>query len=657
MKSTRREFLRTSLLAAVEAYFVRRSSGDKGPAEVTRSFAQLRELPPGAVMPGGWLQLYLDRQAEHLGYSLPDVSWPFSDPYWAGKESAGSWWPWEQNAYWIDGATRCALATGNEALMQRAMQRIQYTLAHRDGTFLGPELLRNGAAAYHRWPHAIFFRALAALSDRGVLQQIPETLSAFYLAEPEDYGEYARNVVNVETMLWCYARTGDRKLLAMAEDSWSRYVNGNPQDPADLNARAVYGGGPINAHGVTYAEISKLPAILYAHTGNSEYLRFALAAQQRIFEHHMLVDGIPSTTEYFRTTTSIDSHETCDITDHTWTWGYMLRATGDGVWGDRIERACFNAGMGAIRKDWKGVQYFSCPNQVLATMTSNHNVLKRGNFWMAYQPNPGHATACCGGNVHRLFPNYAIRMWMAAPDRGLAAVLYGASTVEARVGKRGEPVKIVQETNYPFEDEIRFTFQSETSVDFPLYLRIPEWCVAPRIEINRKTVAMAERNRGFVKLARRFRPGDSVTLHLPMQVKTIASPQGGVTYECGPLVYSYAIEAEHSSHVEPKWSTADYPSWVTTPNASWNYGVPEQTMPVPIKTAVGADPWLTPPSYLEIEAQKVEGWVLAAPAVAGGDGLTPGLPEDRVASGAQTRIRLVPLGSTELRVTVFPKLA
>ncbi len=657
MESTRRQFLQMSLLAALEAYSVRNGYAEKRPATATRSFSQLQSLAPGAVVPAGWLRLYLDKQTEHLGYALPDVSWPFSEPYWAGKESTESWWPWEQNAYWIDGAARCALVTGNEALMQRAMQRIQFTLTHRDGPYLGPKFIRDGAAGYHRWPHAIFFRALTALSDHGALRQIPETLSAFYLSDPDDYGEAARNVVNVETMLWCYARTDDKKLLAMAEESWCRYVNGKPGDPADLNPKAVYDGGPINGHGVTYAEIAKLPAILYSHTGNPEYLRFALAAQKRIFDHHMLVDGIPSTTEYFRTTTSIDGHETCDITDHTWTWGYLLEATGDGVWADRIERACFNAGMGAIRKDWKSLQYFSCPNQVLATMTSNHNVLKRGNYWMAYQPNPGWGTACCGGNVHRLFPNYALRMWMAAPAGGVAAVLYGASTFDARVGKHKEPVKIVQETNYPFEEVIRFTIQGERAVEFPLHLRIPEWCAEPRIEVNETAVPMTERTRGFVTLARRFKPGDKVTLHLPMQVKMIPSPQNGVTYECGPLVYSYAIEVKRVSHIEPKWSTPDYPSWVMTPKANWNYGVTKQPMPSLIRSDAGADPWLTPPSYLEVEARQVKGWVLAAPAVTGGDGLTPELPEKPEANGKRARIRLVPLGSTELRITVFPSLA
>ena len=54
-----------------------------------------------------------------------------------------------------------------------------------------------------------------------------------------------------------------------------------------------------------------------------------------------------------------------DLTINRLGYGAM-RLTGDGIWGDRIERACFNAALGAIRKDWKGLQYMSSPNQVIA---------------------------------------------------------------------------------------------------------------------------------------------------------------------------------------------------------------------------------------------------------------------------------------------------
>src|SRR5262249_41543887 len=157
----------------------------------------------------------------------------------------------------------------------------------------------------------------------------------------------SRDVINVESMLWTYERTGDRTLLAMAEKAWNDSLHSAPPgdwDSGDLEPGRVFANTPIHAHAVTYIEKAKLPALLYMHTGDPKYLQFALAAQQRIFSHHMLIDGIPSCTEEYREVRVRDAHETCDITDHTWTWGYLLMATGDGVWADRIERAVFNAG-------------------------------------------------------------------------------------------------------------------------------------------------------------------------------------------------------------------------------------------------------------------------------------------------------------------------
>jgi len=135
----------------------------------------------------------------------------------------------------------------------------------------------------------------------------------------------------------------------------------------------------------------------------------------------MLIDGIPSSSEGFAGTSSLDEHETCDITDHLWTWTYMLKATGNGEWGDHIERACFNAHPGTNRTDWKGFQYFSSPNQVIATLDCDHGTMRPGSRRLAYQPNPAQFIACCGGNKHRFFPNYALNMWMKTRDNGSSA--------------------------------------------------------------------------------------------------------------------------------------------------------------------------------------------------------------------------------------------
>ena len=105
-------------------------------------------------------------------------------------------------------------------------------------------------------------------------------------------------------------------------------------------------------------------------------------------------------------------------------------------------------------------------------MNSDHNWPKfkeHGGSMMRFKPNPGQRTACCGGNVHRIFPNYVIRMWMATPDQGVAAVLYGPSTVNLPLGAQQQPVEIVQTTNYPFEEQIRFQVNCSAPVTFPRF--------------------------------------------------------------------------------------------------------------------------------------------------------------------------------------------
>lgn len=625
----------------------------------SQSNAVFKETELSKIKPKGWLNTMLKTQRDGLTGNIAVSGKPFTFEGWgyAKDKKMDNWEPFEQTAYWADGALRCGYLIDDNNLKERVKKWITYQIdsAAIDGS-IGPKDIKS------LWPEVVFFRAMmaeySATKDKKVLDALIRNYNSPKYAKLSgkelDYsGE--RMMLHIEMMLWLYQQTNDVSYINRSVETYDRFCG----EFEKMSLSAFLSDAIPHWHGVSYAENIKIPALLYMYTGKKLYLDAAQNAIRKVYKYHGLVDGLPSCNEGHDGSASNQVHETCTATDMQWTLGYMLEATGDAKWADLIEKICFNAGMGSVTKDFKSHQYYSGPNQCIADSMSSHWnshvwFCRESTYRMAYRLNFG--VFCCTGNINRLLPVFSSRMWMTKGDDGIVASLYSPSTYTTKIGKNGEEVTIDEMTNYPFDENVKFKISTKEATAFSLWVRIPEWCKKGSITINGKKSAIKCEQSTYVEVKRSFQNGDVVSVDLPMEVQVVPWQENGMAFERGPLVYSYSVPTKATAIETRQLNGQFFSTYDMKPDGNWNYaplvGIGKEAVDVKVvKSTNFENPWnpLTTPVQLEVNAVPATNWEIRH------KHFTPVLP-GFIDKGAQETIKLVPLGTTTLRLTIFPDL-
>ena len=631
-----------------------------------QEYSKFREGLIGNIRPAGWLKECLERQANGLTGHPEAMAYPYNTCLWAGEIErknenpvAKDWWRYEQTAYYTDGLLRLGYLINEKEFIKKGEEGIRYTIEHaQNNGKLGNEKIES------LWPMTVFARAMQAKFYVTQDPQIIKALENHYLSlDTAILTNGRRHITNLEGILFVYNVTKNPDLLKLAKLSYDK-------GGFELDKSIALSTEPILMHGVTYAEMLKIPMLLYAHTGDKDYLEIALSAERKLERDHLLPDGLYTSAEFTMGNNIDFAHETCDITDYTWSLGYFLQTTGDAEWGDRIEKAIYNAGFGAISKDFKALQYFSSVNQMICTGSSDNNVYKKGKTWMAYRPI--HETECCVGNVNRMFPNFASRLWMKgnSPEgndtNSIVAALYAPNELSIKIN--GKDVKITEETMYPFDNLIKFRFQMDNKTEFPLKLRIPGWAHGAELKINGESTRVEPQDAGyFLIIDREFSDGDIIELKLHMEPSVKEIEGQGLYVERGPLLFSYAIPqqkeedlVEYENMNGKKSENPDFKSWNFIPVGPFNYAINENLKnnnKLEVKLRKDIEDSSYPfdientPVSIRIPVNEIV-WELED------EMRNPFLPksDNIIAKGKITEIELVPYGCTELRLTVFPMI-
>ena len=643
-------------------------------------------LPLGAIKPKGFLLEQLKRQKTGLTGNLDKV---YSKSVgkrngWLGGDGDG----WERGPYWIDGLLPLAYTLNDKALKAKANKWVDWTLENqREDGYLGPIPFKTpppkekGLQKDRRedwWPKMVMLKILkqhySATGDKRVLKVLSKYFKYQLKKLPEkplghwSFWANRRGGDNLAVVYWLYNITGEKFLLDLGEIIFKQTRNWTD----------IYGKGhfrQINplpgGHCVNVSQGLKQPAIYYQRHPEAKYLdviKYGLTDLKNYFGY---VTGMYGADEGMHSNDPTQGSELCTAVEMMYSFENILPISGDIYYADYLEKVAYNVLPTQIDDHFQNKQYFQQVNQVQIT-NERRNFFNDLDARICYGVLSGFP--CCTTNMHQGWPKFVQNLWYATPDKGIAALVYGPSEVTLKVAN-GKKITITEDTDYPFRDIIKFTVKTKTRKDikFPFHLRIPKWCKKGAIvKINNDTIAVISNDTiinnnptvfssdvtgGIVKIDRKWKKGDVITLHLPMEFRFSKWVENSLGIERGPLVYALKVEE--------KWLQASYPDNWRVPNpfyevypkSPWNYGITvdairKKDFKITVSDKVASYPWnlKNAPIAIKTKGKKIDFWGLYN----GSAGKMPISPVWHLDKVPQQEITLIPYGCTTLRIAQFP---
>ena len=371
-----------------------------------------------------------------------------------------------------------------------------------------------------------------------------------------------------------YRITGERKYLSLAKyfidcrgkENDSKKAYSQNHKPLIHQDEAV--GHAVRA-GYLYSGVADVAAL----TGNAAYISAIDKIWENMVSTKLYITGgigarhdgeafgdnyeLPNLTAY---------NETCAAIANVY-WNYrMFLLHGDSKYIDVLERSLYNGVISGIGLDGKTFFY---PNPLECDLKYKFN--SGGTL----DRQPWFDCSCCPTNMCRFLPSVPGYIY-AQSDNRLYVNLFVTSSSKV-VLNRKEQVTLSQETQYPWDGNVKISVSPEKPGKFAICLRIPGWVrnqpvpgdlysySAPEkdsvsIKINGEIISI-KTDKGYALLDRVWKQGDVVNLSFPMGIRQVVAHKqvkddlGKVALERGPIVY--CLEAIDNPNIEEISVSAD----------------------------------------------------------------------------------------------------
>ena len=327
------------------------------------------------------------------------------------------------------------------------------------------------------------------------------------------------------------------------------------EDPEDFHGRAynynqshlpVREQATAEGHAVRAMYLFSAMADVATETGDSTLLGACKTLWRNVSERRMYVTGGVGSFPFGERFTydydlpnALAYAETCAAIGLVFWAHRMLQIEADSRYADVLERALYNGVLSGVSLDGKAFFYAN----PLEMDPEKYTFLNRlwGRSALSPTRQEWFGCSCCPPNIARLLAFLGTYVYSRG-EREVYVHLYTGGRVALRLDD--QQVLLEQDTRYPWEGKVRITVRPEGLARFVLALRVPGWSRDATLHVNGRPLELAPLvKKGYARIDRLWKPGDTVTLDLPMPVQRIeAHPRvredcGRVALQRGPLVY------------------------------------------------------------------------------------------------------------------------
>jgi uncharacterized protein len=334
---------------------------------------------------------------------------------------------------------------------------------------------------------------------------------------------------------------------AKSRDPWQNGSYWQDHIPVVDQKEAI--GHAVRA-GYLYAAVADVAAL----TGDQQLLKAVDTIWENLVSKKLYVQGgagaIGSGERYgdnYELPNETAYNETCAAIANVYWNQRMFQLHGEAKYIDVLEKILYNGLISGVGLDGKSFFYTNAM-QVKNSFTHKDIETERSGWFDC---------SCCPTNMTRLLPSVPGYMYAQKDDK-VFVNLFASSHASLIVP--GGPVEIIQQNDYPWSGDLKFTVSpAKAGLTFSLLIRIPGWSLNQAIPsdlyhfwnpfydtavitINGKPVGYTE-EKGYAVLSRVWNKNEVVEVVLPMEVKRVMANDkvkddaGRIALQRGPLLY------------------------------------------------------------------------------------------------------------------------